>query len=221
MLHQDVLDGGTRVFCDDIHRFGTDALLLARFAAPRTGERICDLGTGCGIIPLVWADEQRVFDCVAVDIQEKAIHLLQAAVEEQELGGIIHPLLADLRQLEGILPAGGFDLITCNPPYFPPDSGKNADHPERRIARQEICCTLQDAVKAAARLLPSGGRFCLCHRPERLCDIVWEMRAAGLEPKRLRMVRQRLNHAPFLVLVEGRRGGRPALQVEADLILEE
>lgn len=215
------LGDGFYVLCDQIHRFGADALLLAWFSAPRPKERLCDLGTGCGILPLLWARDGQGLHTTAVELQPEAAELLRRAVEEQHLESKITPLCADLRHLEGILSAGEFDLVTCNPPYYPVAGGKVAARPELAIARQEVCCTLEDVVKSAARLLHPGGRFCLCHRPERLCDVFCTLRAAGLEPKRLRLVSHRRGEAPFLALVEGRRCARAALQTEDTLILEE
>lgn len=215
------LGGGVYVYCDDIHRFSVDSILLAWFASPRAHEQACDLGTGCGIIPLLWVRDGGPKKCAAVEIQPQAVSLLHRAVEEQELFKRILPLCADLRALEGILPAGSCDLVSCNPPYFPIGSGKSSPDPALATARQELCCTLENATAAAARLLHPGGRFCLCHRPERLCDLLGALRAARLEPKRLRLVSHRVGDAPFLVLVEGRRCARPGLRVEDTTVLDQ
>ena len=99
--------------------------------------------------------------------------------------------------------------------------GKSAARRERAVARQEVCCTLQDVVTSAARLLPAGGRFCLCHRPERLCDLICAMRATAVEPKRMRLAVHRRGDRPFLALVEGRRHARPSLCTEDTLVLQE
>ena len=88
------------------------------------------------------------------------------------------------------------------------------------MAKHEISCTLEDAAVAAARLLRFGGRFCLCQKPERLTDVLCTLRAHKLEPKRIRFAAQTAQKAPFLVLVEARRGGNPGLNVEAPLFLE-
>lgn len=215
------LGGGFYVLCDEIHRFGIDALLLAWFASPRSNDHVCDLGTGCGILPLLWARDRLGKKCEAVELQPTAAALVQQAITQQKLTAKIQCHCADLRQLEGILPAGGFDLVTCNPPFYPVTSGKLASRQELAIARQEVCCTLDDAVQSAARLLRPGGRFCLCHRPERLCDVMSSLRASSLEPKRMRLVGTRRGEPPFLVLVEGKRNARPSLLVEDVILLED
>lgn len=215
------LGGGFYVLCDEIHRFGIDALLLAWFASPRPNDHVCDLGTGCGILPLLWARDRLGKKCEAVELQPEAAGLAQQAITQQGLTAKIQCHCADLRRLEGILPAGGFDLVTCNPPFYPVTNGKLATRRELAIARQEVCCTLEDAVQSAARLLRPGGRFCLCHRPERLCDVMSLLRASSLEPKRMRLAGTRRGESPFLVLVEGKRNARPSLQVEDSIILED
>lgn len=213
--------GERYVLCDEVHRFGTDALLLARFASPRPQDYACDLGSGCGVIPIAWLCLNGPKQCDAVELQPGAHRLLRNAVARQGLSDRIFPHCADLRRLEEVLPAGKYDLVAINPPYYPVGSGKPSASPALRAAREEGFCTLDDAATAAARLLRVGGRFCLCHRPERLCDVVTALRKADLEPKRMRLVSHRQKAPPFLVLVEGRRGGRPSLTVEDTLYLEE
>ena len=220
-IRREPLGDGVYVYCDDIHRFSVDSILLARFAAPRAHERACDLGSGCGIIPMLWARDGGPTVCDAVEIQPQAVSLLDRAVKEQGLRQRIHPHCADLRGLEGVLPAGGYDIVSCNPPFFAAGSGKSSPHSSLAVVREEICCTLEEVAAAAARLLHPGGRFSLCHRPERLCDLMVVLRAAHIEPKRLQLVSHRRGTTPFLVLVEGRRCARPGLRVEDMLILSE
>ncbi len=166
------------------HRFGTDAFLLADFAAPRRKDLCCDLGCGCGIIPLLWFRDEPPRLCCGVDIQPLAIEQLQKTVEKNGLQ----------------------KRLSC----------QNA----QKIARHEVCCTIEDVCQAASRLLRFGGRLCLCQRPERLCDTLVAMRAAGIEPKRLRFVQQRPDKAPWLFLVEGKKGSKPFMAVEPPLLIE-
>ncbi len=198
------------------HRFGLDAFLLARFAAPRRGDRVADLGCGCGIIPfLLWRDF-RPARVDGVELQPAAVRLFACSVARSG-NPPLYPLEADLRRLEGRLPAGAFDLVTCNPPYFRADTGPANVSASARLARQEGGCTLEDVCRSAARLLRSGGRFCLCQRPQRLAEVFAALRGTGLEPKRLQLVGGRPGSAPWLVLIEGRKGGRPSLRVEGCL----
>lgn len=204
------------------HRFGTDAIVLSNFSKPRSGQFCCDLGTGCGIIPFRWLSLNVAANITAIDIQADAVDMLtrSIALNSNNNSGIIHPYRADLRHIRDDFPAAGFDLVACNPPYQPVGAGMtNADEGEC-IARHEICCTVFDAANAASHLLKFGGRFAMCHRPERLCDCIDAMRRAGLEPKRLKMVCQRDGISPWLLLIEGKKGGKPGLIIEPCLILE-
>ena len=213
--------GGIQVCVSRRHKFGTDAFLLAHFAAPRRKETACDLGTGCGIIPLLWQRGDSPPKLTwAVDIAPEAIEQLEQSLSCNQLEGKIIPLCADLCNMsEGPAP-GSIDLVTCNPPYFAQGTGFICPTEARRTARHELNCSVNDVCAAAARLLKYGGRFCLCQRPERLVDVLEAMRGCGIEPKRLRFVHQRQGSAPWLFLCEGRRGGKPALRIEPPLYIE-
>ncbi|MDD6022073.1 MAG: methyltransferase [Oscillospiraceae bacterium] len=214
------LGGGMHIVVSDDHPFGTDAILLADFASIRRGDTVCDLGTGCGIIPLIWCKNGLAAGIDAVDIQEKACGQLRKSAEINGVSDKLRVYHADLRDLKGILRFGAYDAVTINPPYKPVGTGIESVSESEKIARHETCCTLEDAVAAAKKLLRFGGRFCLCHRPERLCDIMVSMRNGGIEPKRIRFVVQERGKAPWLVLVEGRSGGKPHLTVEPELSIK-
>ena len=114
---------------------------------------------------------------------------------------------------------GEYGLVVSNPPYFPVDSGYNAPADSRAIARDERCLTLDQLCEAAKYLCRWGGAFAMVHRPERLSEIFCTLTHHGLEPKRLRMVQYKAGHAPNLVLIEARRGGKSGLNIEKPLIL--
>lgn len=202
------------------HTFGTDAVLLAYFAGIKRRDKALDMGTGCGIIPLLWLRDEQQSTVYCLDIQENAIEQVQASVEHNHLQGRLVPHLCDLRQIQGQFAAGSFTLVTMNPPYKPVNTGIESLGDSARIARHEVCCKIEDAVKAASYLLNWGGRFCMCHRPERLVDALTVMRQYQLEPKRLRFVCDKAGEAPFLFLVEGRKGSKPFLRTEPDLLLK-
>lgn len=129
----------------------------------------------------------------------------------------MHCLEGDLRQ--GLLPPGQFRLAVANPPYFPPGAGAVAPDAARRTARAETDCTLAQLCAAAARALTWGGSFCLVHRPDRLADVLEELRRVRLEPKRLRFVHHTAAAPPSLFLLEARLGGGVGLTVEPPLLL--
>jgi tRNA1(Val) A37 N6-methylase TrmN6 len=211
------LGGGIFAVTSDRHTFGADAVLLADFAAVRTAKRLCDLCAGCGIVSLLWS-RNGDFKIDAIEIQNEAAQLCIQAAKLNCLDGI-HVIENDLCRLDSSY-NGVYDLVACNPPYKKADTGKPSIDDAARTARHETSCTLEDVVAAAARMLKSGGRFCLCHRPERLTDLLTLMRVQRVEPKRLRFVQQRVSTKPWLVLVEGKKHAKPGILTEATLIVE-
>ena len=219
--HWESLGEGLSIAVSPAHKFGTDAFLLADFAQVRRGETACDLGTGCGIIPLLWmGGEYRPAVAYGVELQEEGAALLRETAARNGLEGRVVPVEGDLRDPK-LLPADSCTLVTCNPPYQRADHGILSPDQSRRTARHEVACSLEEVCAAAARLLKFGGRFCPCQRPQRLPDTLEAMRRAGLEPKRLQMVHQRPDKAPWLFLCEGKKGSRPFLQVLPPLVLED
>ncbi len=215
------LPGGVQVCITKEHRFGTDAFLLSHFAGVRKTETAVDLGSGCGIIAALWftrGNAPRL--AYAVEVQELAAKQLCKTIQLSALEDKIIPIHADLRCLQDKLPCDFAHVVTCNPPYKTGGTGILSEASSDKIARHETMCTIGDVCKSAASLLKFGGRLCVCQRPERLCDVMEAMRQNGIEPKRLRFVQKYGHTAPWLFLLEGRRGGRPFLRVEAPLIME-
>ena len=202
------------------HTFGTDAVILAYFAKPKRKDRCLDMGTGCGIIPMLWLRDKGQSTVHCLDIQQNAIEQVNASIEHNSLDGRLVPHLCDLREIEKEFSAEGFTLVTMNPPYKPLNTGFESLSESARIARHEVCCGIEDAVKAASYLLTYSGRFCMCHRPERLVDALCIMREHKLEPKRLRFVMDKEGEEPFLFLVEGKKGAKPFLRVEPPLVIK-
>lgn len=185
----EILDHGTRVLTAPGATFGTDALLLARFAQPRRNERALDLCSGCGIVSLVWHDAGHRGPCTALEIDPAASALCATALAEKTDAAHITPVCGDLRQLCTAGPEQGqYDFAACNPPYF--TAGPRSPDPRRAEARHTGSCTTADAVDCARRALRDGGRFLLCQRPEQLAEILAALRAARLEPKRLAFSRR-------------------------------
>lgn len=205
---------------NDEYTFGTDALLLARFAQPLVKGRVCDLGTGCGILPFMWCSSGTDAQIDGVEWQSEAIKLAQRTIASRGLTNVaLHT--GDWRRVGPTLPANAYALITCNPPYFPADGGKPSESEAARLSRQEYSSALlSDIAGIAARLLRHGGSFCLCHRPERLVDMLLALRAAGLEPKRLQWVQQQADTAPWLFLIDAKKGGRPGLSLLPPHLME-
>ncbi len=202
--------GGVKLHISAVHRFGTDAFLLADFAAPRHKDTVCDLCSGCGIVAAVMYERFRPKSIEAVEIDREGYELMTLTAESSALENF-KPVCGDLKDWRA---ERELDLITCNPPYKRDGAGIKSAGEVALGARHEVLCSFSDVCKAAARSLKYGGRLCVCNRPERLCDMMCDMRAAGIEPKRMRFVSKNSDSAPWLVLLEGRKGGSPFLQAE-------
>ena len=206
------------------HRFGTDAILLAKFASPLKKDVVCDLCTGCGIIPLLfsaWGNAPRL--TYGVEIQKEAYDLFCESVEENNLTEKIKPVLADLTKKEELLqiPRESVDMVTVNPPYFKVQAGAERLSPAQAMARHEICCNLEQVIQAAAMLIKYGGSLKICHVPERLTDLLCLMRKYGIEPKIIRFAHNRPEEKPYLVLISGRKGGKSGVIVESPMVVSE
>lgn len=210
----EILYNNTGVFCTSEHRFGSDALLLARFCEPKRAQKAADLCSGCGIVALEWHDRGHRGECAAIELAPEGSALLRAALDEQSINHII-PYCADLRTFrEG---EGTFDICACNPPYF--TEGPQSPNSARATARHENTCTLEDVCTCAFRLLKTGGKLALCHRPERLAEVMAVLRQHRLEPKRLAFVKNKADGLPWLFLVEAQKCRRTGLRIESDVLL--
>ena len=211
------LGQGIKICISDEHRFGTDAFLLADFAAPRKKDYVCDFCTGSGIIALLMKRDNNPAFIDAIEIQKKAHEQLKITIDKSKLCGI-NAVLGDLKDYRA---QKELDLITCNPPYKINDTGLKNDSDAVTIARHETICSIDDVCKSASKNLKFGGRLCICNRPERLCDCMRAMRLNGIEPKRVRFVSKRPDTAPWLFLLEGKKGSKPFMKVEPPLFIQD
>lgn len=219
-IKREPIGNGKFIYVSPHHTFGTDAVVLKDFAKAKRNDKMVDLGTGCGIIAFLMLRDGNCQSAFGVDISAEAINL--ATKSKQDFGfENFNPVLSDLKDLKGKVPFGSNTLVTCNPPYKAPGAGiKNPDG-VKSVARHEVECTLEDIISVSARLLQTGGRLCMCQRPERLAEMMDLMRKHKVEPKRLRLVCKCVGQAPWLVLLEGKRCANAALTIEPTLYVED
>ena len=203
------------------YRFSIDALLLAHFAKPRPLDRIIELGTGCGIIPLILTYRQRAAKVIGVEIQPSLADLARRNVALNRLSARIKIREKDLKNLRGKSWKGTFDLVLSNPPYRKVGSGRVNPRLEKAWARHEIQATLEDVLLAAHYLLKGKGRLIMIYPASRAADLIHEMRKYHLEPKRLQFVHSHLKDEARLLLVEALKEGRAQVQVLPPLFLYE
>ncbi len=203
-----------RRFC-----FGMDAVLLSGFAKAKSGERVLDLGTGTGIIPILMEAKTDASDFVALEIQEESADMARRSVMYNQLENKINVVTGDIKDASKIFGASSFDVITTNPPYMIGEHGISCATDAKAIARHEVLCDLDDILRESAKLLRPGGRFYMVHRPFRLAEIFSKMIAYKIEPKRMKLVYPYVDKEPNMVLIEGLRGGKSRLTVEKPLIV--
>jgi tRNA1Val (adenine37-N6)-methyltransferase len=201
------------------YRFSLDAVLLAHFVAIKGRDSVVDLGAGNGAITLMLAVLHPATRICGVEIQPAMIERARRNVALNGLQGRISIFSGDVRALAGLPEPGSFDVVVCNPPYRSPSSGRVSPNPEKRIARHEFAGALGHFLQAGNVLLAARGRLALVYPAFRCVDVLASMRAAGIEPKRLRMVHSSFASAASLVLVEGAKGGKSEIAVEAPLII--
>lgn len=198
-----------------VFSFSLDAVLLAKFAhVPlRHSGKIIDLCAGNGAIPLFLSARTKAH-ITAVELQSKLAGMAERSVQYNELGDRITIINDDVKGIAEKLKYDEYDLVTCNPPYFPAHEASDKNLIEHiAIARHEIMLTLDQAIQSASELLKQGGKAAFVHRPGRLLDIVSAMRKYRIEPKRIRFVYSKEGKEANILLIEGTKDGKPDLKV--------
>jgi len=204
----------------DTFSFSLDAVLLARWCkVPKRG-RVVDLCTGNGIIPLLLSTRSSA-SIVGVEIQPKIADMAARNVKLNQLQHRLDVVCDDLRSYVLHAGHGTFDMVTVNPPYFGVKTGEHRVNRSIAAARHETAGTLVDIVLACAKLVKSGGKVALVHRPSRLADIITTLRAVKLEPKRMQLVHPRMQQEANMVLIEAMKDAKAELRVLPPLIVHQ
>ena len=199
--------------------FGMDAVLLSGFARAKEGEKVLDLGTGTGIIPILMSAKTKAGHMTGLEIQPDSADMAARSVKLNGLEEKIEIVTGDIKEAVSLFGAASFDVVTCNPPYMTEHHGLTNPEAPKAIARHELLCSLEDVVSQSSKLLRPGGNFYMVHRPFRLADIMVLLREYRLEPKRMKMVHPFIDKEPNMVLLEANRGGRARMTVEKPLIV--
>ena len=185
----------------------TDSMALSHFVKLPKQARVLDLGSGCGTLGLLLCANDPHCRVTGIELDERAHTAALENIRENGLTGRMESICADLRTLSSLLPPGCMDVCVSNPPYF-------SGGPESRrtpTARREDCCSPTELFAAAAGALKYGGDFYIVHRPERLAELIARGSEAGLEAKRLCLLRHREGGPVTLILISFRKGGKPGL----------
>lgn len=201
------------------YRFSIDAVLLAHHILPREGDRVLDLGTGCGIIPLIIGFCRPDLRIYGVEIQEELADLAVFNVKENQMEDRISILCRDMKSLTCDTVSGPVNIVLSNPPYRKADSGRINPNRERAVARHEIHATLSDVIETANRLLYVSGKLMMIYPTERMTDLLTYKRSAGIEPKWIRMIHSTRDTEAKLFLSEGIKGAAPGMKTDPPLVI--
>jgi len=211
------LDGRLRLIqSKNGYRFSIDAVFLSTFVSIRPGDRVVDLGTGCGVMPLILLLQTSVDRVVGLEIQEELASQAARNALLNRLGSRMDVVIGDI--LHPPLVEACADVVICNPPYRKRLSGRINPDPRRAIARHEILASIDDILSAAQRLLKKKGRFAFIYPATRLAEVFGLLRRFDLEPKRLQINYPDLNSGAKLILMEAVLGARPGLEVLPPLL---
>ncbi len=201
------------------YRYGIDSLLLARFADLRPSDRVCDLGSGVGILALWALTRRRVAQAVAIEVQKE---LAELALRNAAVLGVkdrLEVFHENWKRVRNFLKPHGFHVVISNPPYRKAKSGKAPPDLSKAIAKHEVEGAMPDLVKAASYLLKPSGRFCLMFPPLRLEELVGELDRARFKIQRMGFIHPYRDRPATLVMVEAVRGMDRELKVEAPIVV--
>jgi len=201
------------------YRFSIDAAILAGHVSLKAGDIAVDLGTGCGIIPLILSLQNPSVHIYGIEIQKDLAQLASRNVRLNRMEKSITIVHGDLKDFRSHLAPGTADVVFSNPPYRSVLSGRINPEAERAVARHEIKACLSDVVSVAEALLKPAGRFVVIYPAERAVDLVGRMRASKLEPKQLRLIHPKQSSEAKLIIAEGIKHGNPGLKVLPPLII--
>ncbi len=219
---EELKDKGLKIIqARDSYRFSVDSILLVNFIRVKNYEKIIDLGSGSGIIPLLLAGKKRGLSIYGVEIQEELANMARRSVELNNLTEQIVIIQEDLKNLRSIFKNSQFDVVVSNPPYVSLGQGKISPLRSRAVARHEISCDLEDILSVSNYLLKDKGRIYLIYKSAKLIKVITTFKKYDLEPKVIKFVHPRPGEEANLVLLEGIKEGKEGLKVEPPLFLKD
>ena len=198
--------------------FGIDSVLLSDFAKNIKKETIVvDLGTGTGILPILLSAKTQAKKIYGIEIQKDMAEMAKRSVLLNHLEKKIEIIPQNIKEIA--MEKASIDVIVTNPPYKKDDTGLKNENISKRIARHEIYANLEDFIQISFQLLKDKGEFYMVHRPERLVDILYELRKNKIEPKKIKFVHSHVGDEPKLVLIKAVKNAKPFLNIEKPLYI--
>ncbi|MFO7962874.1 MAG: methyltransferase [Desulfobacterales bacterium] len=203
------------------YRFSIDALLLAGHVMLKPGDRLVDLGTGCGILPLILAHIHTEAAFFGIELQKRLADLSLQNIAYNKMDDRIRILHSDLKSVRPEMTDGYVDVVVSNPPYRRLHSGKINPNPQKAVARHEVAATLNDIIQASGRILKESGRLYMIYPAIRATDLIFSMRSGGIEPKWIRMVHSFRNEPAKMVIAKGLKWAGPDMEIASPLYIYE
>jgi tRNA1Val (adenine37-N6)-methyltransferase len=201
------------------YRYSIDAVILAHHVKPKPGDRVLDLGTGCGVIPILLAFQYPEARFTGIEIQPELADIAGRNVRQNRMEHRVEIMCRDMHTLEQNQFQAPMDLVLSNPPYRRAAAGRVNPNRQRAVARHEIKTTLPGVAAVAGRMLRTAGKFMMIYTSERLADVMVQLRFVRIEPKFIRFIHSRKESGAKLILLEGVKGGNPGLKVGAPLVI--
>lgn len=200
--------------------FGIDAVLLSDFAKNiKKDSMVMDLGTGTGIISILLCEKTNLKKIIGVEVQEEVYNMAYRNSKLNNLENKFEVINQNILNLKDMYKNNSLDVIVTNPPYKKINTGIVNYEEKKLISRHEILANLEDYINISSSLLKDKGEFYMVHRPDRLVDILENMRKYKLEPKEIKLVYSRSNQPPKLVLIKGVKNGKTFLKFRENLYI--
>jgi len=218
---EDLGDKGLKIIQSrDSYRFSVDSILLANFIRVKNYERVIDLGTGSGIIPLLLFGRKRGLSIYGIEIQKELANMAKRSVELNKLQNHITIIQEDLKSINKIFKNSQFDVVISNPPYISLGHGKINPLSSKAVARHEIKCNIEDIISTSNYLLKNKGRIYLIYKSIKLIKVVVTLKKYDIQPKSIKFIHPGPKEQANLVLLEGMKGGKEELKIEPPLFLK-
>lgn len=200
--------------------FGMDSILLSDFAKNvKPNSTIVDLGTGTGIISILLYGKTKAKKIYGIEIQKEMSDMAYRSIKLNNLEGKVEIINEDIKNILKIFEKNSIDIVVTNPPYKEINRGIINESENKIISRHELKANLEDFIKASSEILKDYGEFYMVNRPERLADIIENLRKYKIEPKNIRLVYSKIDKEPKLILIKAVKNAKKFLKIEKPLII--
>lgn len=210
---EDLLIDNYKIYQDDeLYCFTSDAVLLSKFASVKYNDIVADFCAGSGIVGLhLFCSHKNVKSVTLFEMQKELFELSVKSVKYNNLEDKFTCINTKLQDINSEF-YGKFSLIVCNPPYMEKNTGEINEKECIAVCKREITLSLEELISVAEKCLKYGGRFAMCFRADRVCDVIYLMKNKKIEPKKIQFVSAK-NKEPYLVLIEGVKGGKSSVKI--------